>query len=349
MSHPSLAPIRPDWLARRRETPIEPERPIVDAHHHLMDAPGFNYLPRDFLADIGESGHNIIATVHVDARRGYRATGPKALRPVGETEGLIAIARGLPPEAPALCRGIVGFADLRLGAAVGEVLDAHLAAGEGRFSGVRQISPWDRDASLTPDVLHGPPRLLADPAFRQGFAELARRNLSFDSWIYSPQLPELGDLADAFPAVTIILDHCGTPVMQGRYADDRAASFRRWAEAIAALARRPNVVCKLGGLAKWLTGLAFHAAEEPPSSEQLAAAWGPFIDHCIASFGAGRCMFESNFPMEKPSCSYGVFWNACKRIAAPLGEDEKRALFAGTAIRAYRLPADLGPKPPKGS
>jgi predicted TIM-barrel fold metal-dependent hydrolase len=232
---------------------------------------------------------------------------------------------------------MVGFADLSLGAAVGEVLDAHIAVGEGRFNGVRNIAPWDPDPSLTPDFLHGRPQLLLDPMFREGFAELGERGLSFDSWIYSPQIPELADLADVFPDVTIIVNHCGTPVMQGRYAEDRAQGFRDWANAIAALAHRPNVFCKLGGLAKWLTALAFHDRPEPPSSEQLAAAWRPYVEHCIERFGPDHCMFESNFPMEKPSCSYGVFWNACKRMAASFSESEKQAFFAGTAGSVYRL------------
>jgi L-fuconolactonase len=229
---------------------------------------------------------------------------------------------------------------LRLGAAVGEVLDAHIAAGQGRFSGIRQITPWDADGSLTPEFLHGPPRQLAAPAFRRGFAELAARGLSFDSWIYSPQLPELTDLADAFPTVPIVLDHCGTPVMQGAYGKDRPAAFRRWAEAIGDLAQRPNVHCKLGGLAKWLTDLAFHQLDEPPSSQILAAAWQPYVDVCIESFGPARCMFESNFPMEKSSCSYGVFWNACKRMVRSLSGDEQDDLFVDTACRAYRLSRD---------
>jgi L-fuconolactonase len=338
MTHPSQAPIRPEWLARHREAPIDPARPIIDTHHHVMEFPGLRYLGEDLLADIAESGHNIVATVHVDARRGYYSDGPEHLRPVGETESLVAMARALPADAPRLCLGMVGFADLRQGVGVGEVLDAHIAAGEGRFSGIRQISPWDPDGSLTPDFLHGPPHLLADSAFRRGFAELGPRGLSFDSWIYSPQIPELADLADAFPAVTIILDHCGTPVMQGAYAIDREDSFGRWAASIADLAQRPNVYCKLGGLAKWLTNLAFHERDEPPSSQDLARAWQPYVDRCIENFGPSRCMFESNFPMEKPSCSYGVFWNACKRMAQSLSDDEQDALFSGTARRAYRLP-----------
>jgi len=337
MSHPSLVPVRPEWLARWREEPLDRDRPIIDTHHHCMDFPGLHYLAEDFLSDIAEGGHNIVATVHVDARYGYRSDGPEALRPVGETESLVAVAHGLPAGGPRLALGMVGFADLCLGAAVGEVLDAHIAAGEGRFSGIRQITPWDADGSLTPEFLHGRPRQLEDPAFHQGFAELAARGLSFDSWIYSPQLPELAALADAFPTVPIILDHCGTPVMQGAYAKDRPEAFRRWAGDIADLARRPNVYCKLGGLAKWLTNLAFHHLEEPPTSQVLAAAWQPYVDVCIDRFGPARCLFESNFPMEKPSCSYGVFWNACKRMARSLSSDEQDDLFTGTARRAYRL------------
>jgi predicted TIM-barrel fold metal-dependent hydrolase len=332
-----MAPVRPDWLARWREEPLDRDRPIIDSHHHCMDFPGLRYLAEDFRSDIAESGHNIVATVHVDARYGYHGDGPEPLRPVGETESLVAISRALPPGSPRLALGMVGFADLRLGAAVGEVLDAHIAAGEGRFSGIRQITPWDADGSLTPEFLHGPPRQLEDPAFRDGFAELAARGLSFDSWIYSPQLAELAALADAFPNVPIIVDHCGTPAMQGDYARDRPASFRRWAEAIADLARRPNVYCKLGGLAKWLTNLAFHDRDEPPTSPLLAAAWQPYVDVCIERFGPARCMFESNFPMEKSSCSYGVFWNACKRMVQALGSAEQDELFTGTACRAYRL------------
>jgi predicted TIM-barrel fold metal-dependent hydrolase len=339
-THPSLVPVRPEWLARWREEPLDRDRPIIDTHHHCMDFPGLRYLTEDFIADIADSGHNIVGSVHVDARHGYYSDGPEALRPVGETASLVAVSRALPQGSPCIALGMVGFADLSLGEAVGEVLDAHIAAGEGRFSGIRNITPWDADGSLTPDFLHGRPRQLDDPAFRRGFAELAARGLSFDSWIYSPQLPELAALADACPQATIILDHCGTPVMQGAAADDRPAAFRRWSAAIADLAQRPNVYCKLGGLAKWLTNLAFHHLDAPPTSQMLAAAWQPYVDVCIERFGPARCMFESNFPMEKPSCSYGVFWNACKRMAQALSSDEQDELFSGTARRAYRLARD---------
>jgi predicted TIM-barrel fold metal-dependent hydrolase len=317
--------------------------PIVDAHHHCLAFPGMRYYEEELLRDIAESGHNIVATVHAETGgkgRGCSEEVSEALRPVGETEALVAGAEALPPGAPKVSLGIVGFADLALGAAVGEVLDAHIEAGNGRFKGVRNITPWDADGSLTPEFLHRKPRELAEPQFRDGVAELARRGLSFDSWIYGPQIPELADLADAFPGATIVLDHCGTPIMQGAYAADRHASFAGWARDIRELARRENVFCKLGGLAKWITGLAFHDRPEPPTSRDLAEGWQPWIDACIEAFGPARCMFESNFPQEKPSCSYGVFWNACKRMTAGYSADERNAMFVETARRAYRLSLD---------
>lgn len=344
MNHPSIVPIRDDWLARHTEEPLAPDRPIVDAHHHCLAFPDYRYYEEEFLADIRASGHNIVATVHAETGgrgRGCSPDDPEVLRPVGETRALVAGAKALPEGAPQISLGIVGFADLFLGAAVGETLDAHVEAGEGRFKGIRQITPWDADGSLTPVFLHGEPHRLADPKFREGFGELARRELSFDSWIYGPQIPNLIELADAFPDAVIVLDHCGTPIMQGDYAKDPEASFRAWADSIAELARRGNVWCKLGGLAKWISDLTFHQFPEPPTSQDLARAWQRWIDACIESFTPARCLFESNFPQEKPSCSYGVFWNGCKRMAAKYSDDEQAEMFARTAIRAYRLPLEI--------
>ena len=343
MVHPSVVPVRLDWLALHSEPPLRPEMPIVDAHHHCLEFPGFPYYEKQLLDDIAASGHNIIATVHAETGgrgRGCSADVPEAMRPVGETEALVAHALALPPASPKVSLGIVGFANLELGSAVGDVLDAHGEAGQGRFKGIRQIAPWDDDLSLTPEFLHGAPHRLMAPAFRAGFAELARRGLSFDAWIYGPQIPDLIDLADAFPNATIIIDHCGTPVMQGAYARDRQASFRAWASAMDELAHRENVHCKLGGLAKWISDLAFHEYPRPPASVDLAKAWQPYVDVCIEAFGPRRCMFESNFPQEKPSCGYGVFWNACKRMTVAMSADEQAELFAGTACRVYRLPLE---------
>jgi predicted TIM-barrel fold metal-dependent hydrolase len=222
------------------------------------------------------------------------------------------------------------------------VLEAHLAAGGGRFRGVRQITARDAAAHAhygqpPGTLLDHPPGLLADPAFRAGFARLAPLGLTFDAWLLHPQLPELTALARAFPDTGIVLDHLGTPLGVGAYAGRREAVFAAWAAGLRELATCPNVCAKLGGLGMSLLGFGFEAAAAPPSSEDLAAAWRPYVETAIAAFGADRCMFESNFPVDKAAYGYAVFWNACKRLARGASATEKRALFRGTAARVYRL------------
>jgi predicted TIM-barrel fold metal-dependent hydrolase len=217
------------------------------------------------------------------------------------------------------------------------VLEAEIAAGQGRFRGIRHSSAFDAD----PDVGHiyttRPKGLLLDPTFRKGFACLAPLGLSFDAWMFHPQIGELTDLACAFPETKIVLDHCGGPVGLGRFANRREETFAVWKASIQEIAKCPNVVVKLGGLAMRLLGYDFHERPRPPSSEQAAAAWRPYIESCIEAFGPGRCMFESNFPPDKGQCSYQVIFNAFKRIAAPYSEAEKAALFSKTATEVYRL------------
>jgi predicted TIM-barrel fold metal-dependent hydrolase len=99
----------------------------------------------------------------------------------------------------------------------------------------------------------------------------------------------------------------------------------------------PNVVVKLGGMAMRINGWDFHTKAEPPSSEELATAWKPYVETCIEAFGANRCMFESNFPVDKGSYGYQAFWNACKILAKGASAAEKADLFSGTAARFYRL------------
>ncbi|MCC7348201.1 MAG: amidohydrolase family protein [Variibacter sp.] len=333
-------PVRPDWLALQREEALEPERPIIDPHHHFYDRPGVRYHFFDLMADIG-SGHNIRATVYMEARTMYRADGPAELRCVGETEfvnGMAAMgASGLyGPCRP--CAGIVGYADCRLGVdATGRVLDAQIAAGNGRFRGIRQISAWHGDPQANASMSSAPAGLISDPAFRTGFAALAPRGLSFDAWLYHTQLAELTELARAFPDTTVVLNHIGGPIGVGPYADKRDETFAEWKRLIGELARCPNVVVKVGGLGMRMFGFDVHAGARPPSSEQLAAAWRRHIETAIAAFGPRRAMFESNFPVDKGTCSYGVLWNAFKRIAKDYSEDEKHALFFGTAARVYRV------------
>jgi L-fuconolactonase len=331
---------RPDWLARREEEILEPDLPIVDPHHHLVDRDNTGrYLLPDLLADTG-SGHNITATVYLEWLSMYRADGPVELRPVGEVEfanGVGAMAASGAYGKTRVCAGIVGYADLALGTRVEPVLEAMIMAGGGRFRGIRCISASHPDDAARGSSVNRPAGLLLDPKVREGFARLAPLGLGFDAWMYHTQLGELVDLARAFPETPIVLDHVGGPIGLGPYAGKRDEVFAEWRTRIAELAACPNVNIKLGGLGMRLFGFDLHEGELPPSSEQLAAAWRPYIETCIAAFGAGRAMFESNFPVDKGSGSYQVFWNAFKRIAAGCSPAEKAALFAGTASRFYRL------------
>jgi predicted TIM-barrel fold metal-dependent hydrolase len=330
---------RPDWLALRTEEIIDPARPIVDPHHHLWDRGGQRYLIEDMADDIA-SGHNIVATVYVDCRSMYRAHGPEAFRPVGEVEfanGVAAMSASGGYGPAAICAGIVSHVNLLLGDAARGVLEAEIAAGGGRFRGIRHSSPWDADAEVAGFYAARPKGLLLDAVFRRGFACLAPLGLSFDAWLFHPQIGELADLARAFPDTKIVLDHCGGPIGIGRYANRRDEIFAVWKASIRQIATCPNVVVKLGGLAMRLLGYDFHQRPMPPSSEQLAAAWRPYIETCIEAFGPERAMFESNFPPDKGQCSYQVIFNAFKRIAAHYSEAEKTALFSKTAAEFYRL------------
>jgi len=330
---------REDWLAQRQEEVLDPTRPIVDPHHHLWDRGGQRYLIEEMAADIA-SGHNVIATVYVDCRSMYRAYGPEAFRPVGEVEfanGVAAMSASGGYGPAAICAGIVSHVNLLLGEAARAVLEAEIAAGQGRFRGIRHSSAWDADANVAGMYATRPKGLLLDATFRKGFACLAQLGLSFDAWLFHPQIGELNDLARAFPDTQIVLDHCGGPVGIGSYANRREEIFPVWKASIQQIAKCPNVFVKLGGLAMRLLGYDFHERPMPPSSEEAAAAWRPYIETCIEAFGPDRCMFESNFPPDKGQCSYQVIFNAFKRIAAQYTEAEKTAMFSKTAVDFYRL------------
>ncbi len=328
-----------EWLKKTQEEILEPELPIVDPHHHLWGAPRPQYLFDEVSAD-ANSGHKVVATVYVDCTEQYRSDGPERLRPVGETEFALSIARqsaNAAPGATKLCEGIVSYADLTAGAPVREVLEAHIAAGNGLFKGVRLSTSWDADSALRTTARTPPARLLYDPTLREGFAQLAPLNLTFDSWVYHHQLADVADLAKSFPDTTIILDHAGGPLGIGPYAGQRDEVFAIWSAGIKELARHPNVHVKLGGLAMRVSGFGFHEMQAPPTSEDMAQAWRPYVETCIAEFGAERAMFESNFPVDKISSSYAVLWNAFKRLAAGCSDDEKADLFSRTAARVYSL------------
>ena len=330
------------WLGQVVEEALEPELPIVDPHHHLWDRNGSCYLLDALLADTG-SGHNVIATVFVECVSMYRATGPKHLRPVGETEFVNGVAAmsasgGFGPTMTNA--GIVSFADLTMGDAVEEVLVAHLAAAPDRFRGIRHASGWDASDKVRNSHTHPSEGLLGEARFREGLAKLGSMGLSFDAWLYHPQLAELTDLAKAHPDVPIVLDHFAGPLGIGPYEGKRDEIKEHWKKDIAALAECDNVHAKIGGNNMAINGFGWHKRDTPPTSEELAAATKDYYLHTIDCFGPERCMFESNFPVDKESCSYQVLWNGFKRMVKGFSVSEKADLFAGTATRFYRLNLD---------
>jgi L-fuconolactonase len=343
---------RERWLELIREDPLEPDLPICDPHHHLWDSPDDfpesritashrhirHYLLKKLLEDIG-GGHNIVQTVFIECGSMYRKDGPPELRPVGETEfvqGIAAQSASGQYGNPAVAAGIVGFANLTLGSAVAPVLEEHIAASRSRFRGIRNITTWD--ASTEIDSRAKRPGLLSDPKFREGFAHLHKYNLSFDAFLYHSQLSDLVNLARAFPDTPIILNHLARPLGIGPYARKRQEVFEVWKRGIAALATCRNVVVKLGGFGNSHSGFGWHGQPAPPNSAQLAEAITPYLDLCIEKFGTNRCMFESNFPVDRISYSYTVIWNAFKRITKDFSPTERADLFHDTAARVYRLP-----------
>jgi L-fuconolactonase len=341
------------------ETILDPDLPIVDPHHHLWDWPasmlagrptpahGFDvvisrslrYLLPELLADLA-SGHNVRATVFVQCTSMYRADGPDAFRSVGETEfvnGVAAMcASGRYGEVRA-CAGIVGHVDLTQGAVVSAALEAHLRAGGERFKGIRHSASYDRDSAVLGPLARIGAGLFESKAFREGYALLAKYGLSFDAWLLEPQLPELISLVQAFPQTPVILDHVGTPLGIASYRGKREQRFPLWRDNMRKLAALPNVSVKLGGLAMPFCDFPSFLSTTSAPSTQLAAEWKPYIETCVELFGANRCMFESNFPVDLGSCSYPVLWNAFKLLTKNCSVDERTALFSGTARKIYRL------------
>lgn len=328
--------VRPDWLALGHEDVLEPDLPIVDAHHHFYDRPSWRYLKDDYLADL-RSGHNIVATVYMQAQTRYLDHGPAERRVVGETAYVATQTQGVDYTGIQLAAGIVGHADLRTGARVREVLQAHIEAGQGRFRGVRHLTTWDADASLVNPLSAVPPGLMLDAAYREGVAQLASLGLSYDAWLFFHQLPELLDLARSQPELPVIINHCGGVVRIGAYSSQRDEVYASWRRNMQALAELPNVYVKLGGLGMRINGFEFERAPVPPTSSELAQTWRPWMEPCIELFGAQRCMFESNFPVDKGSYPYATGWNAFKRLTAQCSADERTSLFSETARRVYRL------------
>ncbi|BDI61010.1 amidohydrolase family protein [Qipengyuania nanhaisediminis] len=341
------------------EAAIEPDLPIIDPHHHLWDLrpmlpmftePGHRFIETlvpvahytfdQFQAEIARSGHNIRASVFMECGAFYNAAYGDALKPVGEVEYVNGVAAqsasGLYDDAR-LCAGIVGHADLTRGGAAGAVLDALKAAAPGRFRGIRHQGAWDADPEVLGPPFHAPEGLYRDTTFREGFAEIGSRGLSFDAWVLEPQLPDVIDLARAFPDTPICLDHCGTPLGNASYRGRLAERFDTWRDNIRELARCENVTVKLGGLAMHNCAMPENGPAAGCGSEELARLWKPYVETCIEAFGANRAMFESNYPVDRWGADYAVLWNTFKRIVSGASAQEKAALFAGTAARFYAI------------
>ena len=336
------APIN-DWLAQTVEPALEPELPVCDPHHHLWDGRADRVEPRymldELLADTG-SGHNIVSTVFVEARSMYRPEPDNPMRTVGEVEFVQGIAAqsasGMYGDTRA-AHGIVGHANLHLGADARPVLEALRVASPNRFSGIRHGVSWDPHPEVPNPGAYPQPNQLASEDYRAGARALAEMGLSLDVSLLHPQLPELADFAHAVPDLTIVLNHVGGLIRVGPYAANPDEVMANWRSGIAAAAAAPNVVMKLGGVGMPRLGYDFHTRQVPIGSEELAAAIDPVMRYCIEQFGPSRCMFESNFPVDKESFSYGVMWNAFKRMSADFSPSERADMFYGCAARAYRL------------
>jgi len=336
---PTIKPIDTNWLNQVNEAAIEPQRRIIDPHHHLWRRNDIgNYALDELWADTG-SGHNIEKTVFIECGASYRSDGPEHLHCIGETEFVAQIAaasakggRGKP-----IIAGIVAHADLTQGDVLEDVLAAHRDAGRGLFRGIRDagaLDPHPEDLMIAGRAL---PRLYARKDFRDGVRVLGRLGYTFDTWHYHHQNADFASLARAVPDTTMVLDHFGTPLGVGRYRDQREAIFTAWKKDIAEIAKCPNVVAKLGGLAMPDNGFGWNERAMPPTSDEFVKAQQRYYLHTIECFGPDRCMFESNFPVDKWSISYPVLWNGLKKIVAGFSESEKDAMFYGTAARVYRL------------
>lgn len=325
------------------EEPLAPAFPIVDSHHHLFGTASDEHYYRilDLANDLA-SGHRLMGTVYVEAYgAGWHSHGPPELRSVGEVERIVKLTDqpiSLPQGDCQVSAGIVSNIDLTLGSHMTNVIAAHVAAGQGRLRGVRHHAAYDHGTVGKLNKTPPPKNLMADGRFRQGFAQLQSAGLSFDAWVYHTQLAELADLASAFPETTIILNHSGGLIGVAEHGAQRGYALSMWKRGMAELARRSNVRVKIGGMGMPVFGFGLDQAPIPSSSEALASAWSPLVEACLEAFGTQRCMYESNFPVDKQSCGYSQLWNAFKRISAPLSLEERKDLFYRTACRTYDLP-----------
>ena len=341
-----LEPGTDDWLAQVKEEIIEPERPIIDPHHHIWKKRfNRNYLLPELWADTG-SGHNVVKTVFMECHAFYLREGPDHLRPLGETDFILETAKqSREDDQQATIAGIVAHADLTLAGErkgegedkLREILDAHADKCAGLFKGIRHGAAWDKRPEDLLILNNAPQYLFGKESFRRGLRILAERGLTFDSWHYHHQNLDFIELARAIPECTMILDHFGTPLGVGIYKGRRDEIFKQWKADIIELAKCKNVYAKLGGLAMPDNGFPWHQAERPPTSDEFITVQEGYYKHAIECFGPERCMFESNFPVDRLSINYHTLFNAYKKMVYDFTEDEKHAMFYGTAEKVYSL------------
>ena len=322
------------WLAQTQEDAIDPELPICDAHHHLwLDGghTGSPYTLADFHADTS-TGHNVVRTVFLQCQAEYRKDGPEHLRPVGETEFVARMAQQSAGSGQAQITAIMAHADVASDTLT-EALLAHEDAGCGLFRGIRYMTAQDPHPPLAM-----PASAAMDSAqYLAGIRKLGDLGYTYDAMVYHPQLHELATVARACPDTTIVVDHLGGFLGTGPYKGRREEILDHWRAGIKALAASPNTYLKLGGIGMPMMGFRWDKQAQPPTSEELAKPWAEPINYAIEQFGPERCMFESNFPVDKRGASYTVLWNAFKRITSKYSDEERRNLFHNSAARAYRI------------
>ena len=332
-----------DWLELTKEETIEPEIPICDPHHHFWDyrnerLPYQRYLLHELMNDINT--HNVQSTVFIEARAMYNDNAPKDFKPVGEVEfvqGLSAAsASGVYGKSRA-ASSIIGHANLNLGSKVEPVLEALISASPNRFKGIRHIVAWDKNKEVATTPVYKLEEQMSTNNFIEGAKVLNKMGLTFDSWMYFHQLPQLLNLAKQIPTLPIIVDHIGGLLQVGPYSQRKEEVIETWKKNISDLSECPNVSIKLGGLGMPITGHDWHLREKPVGSKELSGQMKPYLDYCIEKFGPNRGMFESNFPVDKVSFSYRVLYNAFKRYSKNFSKSERSAMFHETAVKIYDI------------
>ena len=336
-------PVRQEWLNQHIEDPILPNFPIIDPHHHLWDVGFGRYYIEELLEDINSSGHNIEATVYIMSSSNtkiYAKDGLEEFKPLTEIE--FATSEGkradhIPDNKVKVNASIVGSVDLTFGSKLEPVLEKAINISEGRLKGIRMLLASHSDPRISSGAVKSDLGLMLHPNFIDGAKCIQNADLSLDFWIYHTQLNEMEKIARALPDLTIILNHVGGPIHLGEYEGKQAVTHREWRSAMIRLSRIHNINVKLGGLGMAVNGAKFHNDKIPPNSVQLSDVWKPWIYETIDMFGFDRCMFESNFPVDKGSCSYGTLWNAFKILATDMSDDEKNKLFSKNAARIYKI------------